>query len=195
MTKAVTRGGRIVDLLDPQPDTICADDVAWHLAHEIRWNGQLGMLSVARHSIDVARIVEHVTPLTPLLALLHDGDEYLYGDVVSPAKEALGTQGSAWAQCTSILGCAVYEALAGRSPTQKERAAIDAADRAVAKWEAWTLGSVGWKDAILRISPGYFDRCFGAALPLHLPYVGPFFGAEASVAWLEEYEKLKRKAV
>ncbi|MCC6808509.1 MAG: hypothetical protein IT381_13875 [Deltaproteobacteria bacterium] len=199
MTRAVTVSGRIVDLLDPQPDTICVDDVAWHLAHETRWNGQLGMLSVAKHSIAVARIVEPITPLTRLLALLHDGEEYLYGDVVSPAKDALAyeattcAEGDHWVSCTGLLAAAIYTALAGRLPTTKEQEAISVADREVAKWEAWTLGGVGWKNAIERVAPGYFDGCRGAALPPAFPYeVSSCFGEGASTAWINEYEKLKR---
>lgn len=52
-TKSITRSGRIVDLEAPRVEDICIGDVAWQLAHEVRWNGCLGTLSVAQHSFEV----------------------------------------------------------------------------------------------------------------------------------------------
>ena len=189
VTKAITKSGRIVDLLNPQPETISAQDVAWHLGHEIRWNGQLGELSVAQHSIEVAKIVEPVTTLTPLLALLHDGEEYLYGDVVSPAKEAITRLSDAWDHQTSKLQEAIYFALAGRLPTKEEQEAIDVADHTVAKWEAWIFGETHWKDAIERIAPAYFDGCREAKIRPKM-VLTPMHASAHN--WLREYEGLKR---
>lgn len=89
--------GRRLDLLDPSPMDIEIEDIAHGLARVARWNGQtLGehAFSVAQHSLIVEEIVGYIQPeLSPqerLMALLHDGSEYVIGDMISPFKNALG---------------------------------------------------------------------------------------------------------
>ena len=89
--------GRRLDLLDPSPLDIELDDIAHGLARVARWNGQtLGdyPFSVAQHCILVLKIVLGMTPAPSrneqLYALLHDGAEYVMGDIISPFKAAMG---------------------------------------------------------------------------------------------------------
>lgn len=89
--------GRRLDLLDPSPLDVEIEDIAHGLARVARWNGQtLGehAFSVAQHSVVVEDLCRRLKPgLTAresLTALLHDGSEYVIGDMISPFKAALG---------------------------------------------------------------------------------------------------------
>jgi 5'-deoxynucleotidase YfbR-like HD superfamily hydrolase len=89
--------GRRLDLLDPTPVDIEIEDIAHGLSFVARWNGQtLGdhPYSVAEHSLLVERIHARLAPRAPakwrLAALLHDGPEYVIGDMISPVKAAIG---------------------------------------------------------------------------------------------------------
>jgi len=89
--------GRRLDLIDPSPMDIEIEDIAHGLARVARWNGQTTgahAFSVAQHSVIVTEICETLNPsLRPdqrLMALLHDGPEYVIGDMISPFKAILG---------------------------------------------------------------------------------------------------------
>ena len=89
--------GRRLDLLDPTPVDIEAEDIAHGLAFVARWNGQTRgdhPFSVAEHSLIVERIFAGLEPDAPprwrLAALLHDAPEYVIGDMISPVKAAIG---------------------------------------------------------------------------------------------------------
>ncbi len=91
--------GRRLDLLDPSPVDIEIEDIAHGLARVARWNGQTkGPLpfSVAQHSLLVEVFCGALRPDWPakwrLAALLHDGPEFVIGDMISPFKSALGDQ-------------------------------------------------------------------------------------------------------
>lgn len=89
--------GRRLDLLDPTPVDIEIEDIAHGLAFQARWNGQtIGEhpFSVAEHSLLVEEIYRRAEPEAAprwlLAALLHDGPEYVIGDMISPVKAAVG---------------------------------------------------------------------------------------------------------
>lgn len=89
--------GRRLDLLDPTPVDIELEDIAHGLAFVARWNGQTvgdWPYSVAEHSLLVADLFARLDPAAPprwqLAALLHDGPEYVIGDMISPVKAAVG---------------------------------------------------------------------------------------------------------
>lgn len=89
--------GRRLDLLDPTPVDIEIEDIAHGLAFQARWNGQtIGdhPFSVAEHSLLVEEIFRRAEPDAEprwlLAALLHDGPEYVIGDMISPVKAAVG---------------------------------------------------------------------------------------------------------
>ncbi len=89
--------GRRLDLINPAPLDIEAEDIAHGLAFVARWNGQtIGEYpySVAEHSLLVERIYGQIYPKAPakwrMVALLHDAPEYVIGDMISPVKAAVG---------------------------------------------------------------------------------------------------------
>lgn len=89
--------GRRLDLLNPSPLDIELSDIAHGLARVSRWNGQtIGdyPFSVAQHSILVFEVLKATSPNAKpnelLYALLHDGAEYVMGDIISPFKAAMG---------------------------------------------------------------------------------------------------------
>ena len=89
--------GRRLDLLDPSPLDIEIEDIAHGLARVARWNGQTTgqfAFSVAQHSVVVEALVRQLKPEAgpdlQMAALLHDGPEYVVGDMISPFKAVLG---------------------------------------------------------------------------------------------------------
>ncbi len=90
--------GRRLDLLDPSPFDIEIEDIAHGLARVARWNGQTSgdyAFSVAEHSVVVEKLFSILNPKASredkLTALLHDGAEYVVGDMISPFKAALSS--------------------------------------------------------------------------------------------------------
>jgi 5'-deoxynucleotidase YfbR-like HD superfamily hydrolase len=103
MAKASSRAwqrmlsGRRLDILDPSPVDVELSDIAHGLARVARWNGQTKgdyPFSVAQHSVLVLEIFSALnvksTAEARLYALLHDGPEYVMGDIISPFKAAMG---------------------------------------------------------------------------------------------------------
>lgn len=89
--------GRRLDLADPSPFDIEIEDIAHGLSRVARWNGQTSgawAYSVAEHSVLVERITAVIdTGLAQkwrLAALLHDGPEYVIGDMITPFKAIIG---------------------------------------------------------------------------------------------------------
>lgn len=89
--------GRRLDLLDPSPLDVEIGDIAHGIARVARWNGQTSgdhAFSVAQHCLVVEEIARHLKPdLTAdwqLAVLLHDGPEYVIGDMISPFKAVMG---------------------------------------------------------------------------------------------------------
>jgi len=80
----ITRSGKKLDLLYPDPEQIEALDIAHALAHLCRFTGHTKTFySVAQHSILVA---EQVPRSMAREALLHDAAEAYVGDVSTPLK-------------------------------------------------------------------------------------------------------------
>jgi hypothetical protein len=81
-----TRAQLALDILDPKPEQVTLEDVAFSLAHLNRFNGHAGTYSVAEHSVHVSRAVPERLARA---ALLHDVAEYVTGDMSSPMKRAM----------------------------------------------------------------------------------------------------------
>lgn len=82
-----TRSGIIFHFLDPQPEEIKIEDIAYALANQCRFNGHCNRFySVAEHSVLVAALVEQEDRLA---ALLHDASEAYLSDIPSPIKQFL----------------------------------------------------------------------------------------------------------
>lgn len=89
MTWLGTNSGRKIDLLNPDPDQICLEDIACALSKVSRFNGQVKHpYSVAQHSMYVSSLVGRNLKLQ---ALLHDATEAYICDVPTPLKHMLGS--------------------------------------------------------------------------------------------------------
>lgn len=77
-----TRSGRQIDLLNVTPDDIDFGAMAFALARIVRFTGHVNGYSVAQHSVEVSRRSEF-----PLYGLVHDGHEYLLGDLSRPVQD------------------------------------------------------------------------------------------------------------
>lgn len=144
--------GRRLDLLNPSPLDIEIEDIAHGLARVARWNGQTSgnsAFSVAQHCLVVEQISASLTPEWPdrwkLAALLHDGPEYVIGDLISPFKAAIGLDYRAFEN--RILQ-AIHLRFGLPSTLSKSVAAkIKRADRVAAYFEAIRLAGFDVREA------------------------------------------------
>lgn len=103
-----TYTGKAFDLLNPQPDMVCVEDIAHHLSLINRFTGATAEpYSVAQHSVLCACIVPRELALT---ALLHDAAEAYVTDVSRPLKEAM----RATDRVSNGLAVTAYDRLAWR---------------------------------------------------------------------------------
>lgn len=80
----LVRSGVLVDLYNPDPETIRWDDIAHTLSGACRFNGHTRRFySVAEHSV---RVSFGVPEEDALWGLIHDAAEAYIGDIVSPVK-------------------------------------------------------------------------------------------------------------
>ncbi len=144
--------GRRLDLLDPSPLDVEMEDIAHGLARVARWNGQTTgdhAFSVAQHSLIVETAYAQLEPdcdaTGRLYALLHDGPEYVIGDMISPFKAVMG---GAYKDIEARLQAAIHmrAGLAGDMP-ERTRKLIKQADRIVAYFEATRLAGFGREEA------------------------------------------------
>lgn len=77
--------GRVFDPLDPDPDKITIEDIAFALGNQCRFNGHVKFYSVAEHSVHVSVAS---APTDALYGLLHDAPEAFIGDLASPLKHS-----------------------------------------------------------------------------------------------------------
>jgi 5'-deoxynucleotidase YfbR-like HD superfamily hydrolase len=93
-----TFSGKAFDLIDPQPDMICIEDIAHALSNICRFTGHTKKhWSVAHHSVFVVGILlfadagngdaDALDKRVVRQALLHDATEAYVGDMASPLKE------------------------------------------------------------------------------------------------------------
>jgi len=87
--KIVTYTGKSFDLLNPQPEMVCIEDIAHALAHICRYTGHVReFYSVAQHCVLMANAD---LPGDRLHRLLHDSAEAYIGDIARPWKQLLWT--------------------------------------------------------------------------------------------------------
>jgi hypothetical protein len=87
--------GRRVFPLHVELDDINIDDMAHNLGQICRYNGSVDdFYSVAEHSYHIADALrrDQAGPLCQLQGLLHDGPEYITGDMIRPLKNALANE-------------------------------------------------------------------------------------------------------
>lgn len=180
--------GRRLDILDPSPLDIEIEDIAHGLARVARWNGQTRgdhAFSVAQHSLIVEGIVaaQEPDPQCRLAALLHDGPEYVIGDMISPFKGVLGHDYKA---IEKRLQRAIHLrfALAPDLPPGLEKR-IKKADRLSAHHEAVLLAGFSRKEAA---------ALFGAANALDESLFEPLSARAAQAAYIERFHEIEALA-
>ena len=143
--------GRRLDLLHPLPGDIEIEDIAHGLARVARWNGQTegpNIFSVAQHSVLVERVAGLLDPgLTEaerLSALLHDGPEYVVGDLISPFKVVIG---EAYKAVEHRLLQAILARFGLPLPSDRLAALIKRADTMAAFCEATQLAGFAESEA------------------------------------------------
>ncbi len=180
--------GRRLDLLDPSPFDIEIEDIAHGLARVARWNGQTygsHPFSVAQHSLIVEMVMRHKSPDMPadaaLMALLHDGPEYVIGDMISPFKSAIG---EGYKTIEAKLEAAIHLRFGlPAHPNRTLKRQIKVADHVSAYFEAVQLAGFDRAEAeILFGSPDGID-------PNDLP-ISPWSTEQAQAAFLERFHVL-----
>lgn len=82
-----TYSGHYLDTRDPQPESICIEDIAHQLSMQPRYGGKLRQTySVAQHSIECALIADEGFKFD---ALMHDASEAYICDLPSPIKSEM----------------------------------------------------------------------------------------------------------
>lgn len=183
--------GRRLDLLEPSPLDIEIDDIAHGLARVARWNGQTRgehAFSVAQHSVIVWKVFcklnPKATPDQELIALLHDGPEYVIGDMISPFKAVLGSD---YKLVEERLQEAIHlrYSLKPKIP-QTLKKAIKKADSVSAYFEATILAGFEHSEAreFFGTPKGFSADMFDFA---------PASVEVAQAAFLDSFEKIERK--
>jgi 5'-deoxynucleotidase YfbR-like HD superfamily hydrolase len=186
--------GRRLDLLDPSPLDIEIEDIAHGLSRVARWNGQtLGehALSVAQHVLIVEEIACDRNPDWPpawrLATLLHDAQEYVVGDLISPFKTAIGLDYKAFEK---RLNEAIHVRF-GLPPVLPADIVteIKAADSIAAYFEATVLAGFE-RDEALR----FFGKPAGisTALSSRLEQLAPLPTAAAQNLFLKRFAQLSQ---
>jgi hypothetical protein len=181
--------GRRLDLLDPQPEDIEAEDIALGLSRLARWNGQTKgahSFSVAQHSLLVESIFNSLNPQADqkdkLAALLHDAPEYVVGDMISPFKTVIGADYKAVEK--RLLG-AIHKRF--KIPVETPSALISEiknADGIAAYHEAVTLAGFDEQDAL---------KIFGApprGLSIQKEFLDPMPAEKAKAVFLDRLSLL-----
>ena len=184
--------GRRLDLSSPSPLDIELEDIAHGLARVARWNGQTTgewALSVAEHSLLVERIAaafrRGLEPRWRLAALLHDGPEYVFGDMISPLKKHAGAHQAA---LEALLQEAVHERFGlPRAIPDDVRRLIKRSDAAAAHVEAIQLAGY---------VPAEADRLWGKLrLRMLQDYeIRPMSPSDAAVAYERRFREVWRLA-
>ncbi len=88
MTDSIrTVSGMYVNVFNPDPETLCIEDIAHALSHQCRFGGHLPeFYSVAQHCIYCC---EEAPPHLKVEALLHDASEAYLVDIPRPIKKKL----------------------------------------------------------------------------------------------------------
>ncbi|HKY95513.1 MAG TPA: HD family hydrolase [Kiloniellales bacterium] len=180
--------GRRLDLLNPSPLDIEIEDIAQGLSRVARWNGQTSgdwAFTVAQHSLVVDALIGQLKPLWPapwrLATLLHDGAEYVLGDLITPFKSQIGR---AYKDLENRLLGAIHLrfGLPATLP-QPVTDAIKRADKIAAYFEATRLA--GFEEAEAR-------RFFGRPGRIAAPNLTPLAPAEAMARFLARFRALQQ---
>lgn len=105
-----------MDLRDPRPEMISADDIAHALSQVCRFGGHSKrFVSVAEHSVLVADVTEASggDPIEQMIALMHDAHKAYLGDIPTPIKMMLRD----YPEMSAQIKAAIARALQIPTPT------------------------------------------------------------------------------
>jgi 5'-deoxynucleotidase YfbR-like HD superfamily hydrolase len=184
--------GRRLDLLNPSPLDIEIEDIAHGLARVARWNGQTvggHIFSVAQHALLVEAIararVPRLAPRHRLAILLHDGPEYVIGDMISPFKAVIGDSYKA-VEHRLLAAIHLRFGLPVTLPDDLLRL-IKIADRGAAFLEATRLA--GFEPVEAR---RFFGKPPALTPALEREYLAPWPAEKAESRFLDRFTKLAR---
>ena len=179
--------GRRLDLLDPSPLDVEVEDIAQGLSRVARWNGQTTgdwAWSVAQHSLLVEQLVGRFKPELPvrwrLWALLHDGPEYVVGDLITPFKAAVGAPYKALEDRIARAIRLRFD-IPAQVPAGVEEI-IKRADKGAAFLEATQLAG---------FAPGEARHLFGRPQGIHDLTLDPLPPPDAKARFLARFSRLR----
>lgn len=91
-SRVMMSNGKLLDILDPDPNAIDISVIAQALSRQCRYNGHSSRFySVAEHCVLVSELLEfdHDDQHLALIGLLHDAAEAFVGDIITPIKRML----------------------------------------------------------------------------------------------------------
>lgn len=146
-----TCSGRKIDFVNPDPEQVFLEDIAWGLSRIPRFCGHTGdwqPLSVAMHSVWVGMYVWEETnnAEASLHALLHDAHEAYTGDIPKPLKSLPGLRNEIQA-VEERLQLAIYRALNIPALTPEIAKLVEQADQQALAIEArhhMRSGAASW---------------------------------------------------
>jgi len=157
-----------LDILNPSPKEVESSDLARGLARVARWNGQTRgdeAFSVAQHALFVEAIVanrsNNATRTLKLAALLHDGPEYVIGDLITPFKAVIGDD---YVRIERKLLGAIHQKFGiDGCLSHQDHQDIKSADKAAAYFEArWLAGFDEQQARIYFVRPDDHNRLLSA---------------------------------
>ncbi len=87
-----TRSGKKFHFMNPRPEEVDIEDIAYALAHTTRWGGHCDPpITVAQHCVLVSRLLRdgRCSAMVQMQGLLHDAAEAYIPDIPSPIKPYL----------------------------------------------------------------------------------------------------------
>lgn len=183
--------GRRLDLLDPSALDIEVEDIAHGLARVARWNGQTSgshIFSVAQHTLLVDALARRMNALDArarLAIMLHDGPEYVIGDMITPFKAVIG---DAYKAVESRLLAAIHLrfGLPRVLPAELTRLIKDA-DRAAAYLESTRLAGFAETEA-----KKFFGTPPETSAAFEKDYLTPWTAREAETRYLKQFAALMK---
>jgi hypothetical protein len=162
-----TASGRFVDLLNPLPEQICIEDMAWSMSRQARYAGHTItplIYSIAQHSMVVEQLVsrlmdkeegalrqhfydetgwhgeiaDFITPEVQLHSLMHDGSEAYLLDLPTPLKQLPDIK-EAYGALENKMMLAIWLALGLSAPMSSTHDIVRWADRYALTVEAHHL--------------------------------------------------------
>jgi hypothetical protein len=181
-TSVLTWSGVMIDLENPSPEDIKAEDIAWSLSRQYRFRGALGCnYSVAQHSVFLS-VCDGLHGEERKWALLHDAGEAYLCDLPNPAKK-ITDLGAAY----SAVERKILLAIAARFGLPAEIIDSKAVAKADGKMVAWEVRRLcknkNWTDIAAR-DPAAWLAIWGDSRVAD-ENLGNF-GKENRWAWIEE---------